>query len=127
MARRIPFQINIKQRRGYLQIEFGGTGLTLESILDMINLSAQAVRTQNVKRVLLVRNIPLMTSDADRQMMARIIASSVPADVRFALVDKFGNDAAESARGIEVAAAAGWNVREFPSTAEAVSWLTADE
>jgi hypothetical protein len=124
MARRIPYQLVIKQRRDYLYVEYGGNGLTLQTILDMITIAAQSVRTLNAKRVLLVRNMPLLQSDDDRSMLARIIRSVVAPDVRFAMVDKFGNDPEKSSRGLDVVRAAGWDVNEFATIDEAAKWLS---
>jgi hypothetical protein len=126
MAKRIPYQLVIKERKGYLYVEYGGVGLTLQAILDMIHLSAQAVRTLQAKRVLLVRNIPLFTSDIDRTMLASIIKRVIPPDVRFAMVDKYGNDPIASQQGLAVLRAAGWDVTEFKTANEAETWLAAD-
>ena len=127
MARRIPYKLIIRQRRGYLYIEYAGTELTLGAMLDMVNISAQAARTLEAKRVLLVRNIPLMTSDADRRLFASVIRESVPKNVRYAMVDKYGNDPAASARGLEVLRTAGWDVTQFDTVEAAEQWLRADD
>jgi hypothetical protein len=126
MAKRIPYQLTIKQRRGYLYVEYGGTGLTVQAILDMINIAAQAAKTLDATEVLLVRNIPLITSDADRGMFASLIKRVASSQIRFAMVDKFGNDPAESERGLNVLRAFGWNVTEFETIKSAEEWLRRD-
>ena len=124
MAKNIPFHLLITQKKGYLSIEYGGTDLTLQNALDIINISAHVARTQEARNVLLIRNMPLITSDEDRRMFAALVQRSVDPNVRFAMVDKYGNDPKESAKGLAVLRSVGWDVTEFPKEKDAVKWLT---
>lgn len=74
--------------------------------------------------MLLVRNAPILDSDANRVLTAQLISRGADAGVKFAIVDKFGNDPEKAARAVEVSRNAGWDLTAFETIEEAEKWLT---
>ena len=115
----------IEDRGGYLYVEYSGNPVTLDMLVQTINKAAAAIREQGCKNVLVARNAPLLDNDTLRTLVGSMIRNLVKPDVRFALVDIFGNDP-EAVRHAAIASnAAGWNVTGFDTTDEAIAWLTA--
>ena len=116
--------LKIEERKGFLYVEYSGDPLTLDMIVNTVNTVAQALHSTGQKLVLLVRNSPLLTSDANRALTAQLINNSGVGDVKFAIVDKFGNDPKKTSRAVESSRKAGWDLTEFNTIEEAERWLT---
>lgn len=123
MASRAHYKLVVEPREGYLYALFGGDPLTLEMILSFINGIAAAIKKDNYKRVLLVREAPLLDSDANRAMVAGMVRSRVGDGVKFAIVDGYGNDPREAANAAYNGRSAGWDLTPFPTVESAEEWL----
>jgi hypothetical protein len=119
-----PPDLIIEDRDSYLFVEYSGDPLTLEMIVATINKVAAVIRSGNVKNVLIMRNAPLLKDDAARMLVASMVRRLVPDDVRFAIVDKYGNDPSDCTHAAEAAQKAGWDLHCFGTTDEAIDWLT---
>jgi hypothetical protein len=118
-----PPELIVEQRAGYLYVEYAGDPLTLEMVVTTINKVASTLRACGLKAVLIVRNAPLLKDDESRTLVASLISRLVPEDVRFAIVDKYGNDPEEVRHAAAASREAGWNLHAFDTTEEAISWL----
>jgi len=118
-----PPKLIIEERDGYLYVLYGGNPITLEMLVQTINRVAEIIRSRGITRVLIVRNAPLLKSDENRAMVADLIRNSVPADVRFAIVDIFGNHPRDVAYAAESSRHAGWDLTDFATIEEAEEWL----
>lgn len=119
-----PHKLIIEEREGYLYVLYGGNPLTLEMILETINRVAEIIRARGYTRVLIVRDAPLLESDQNRAMVANLVGRSVPANVRFAIVDVFGNHPRDAAYAAESARRAGWDLTDFTTIEQPEEWLT---
>jgi hypothetical protein len=119
----VPQKLVVEPRDGYLYVVYGADTVTLQMIVDAINAVVEAIRANAYTRVLLARNGPLLESDAARALVAALIKNLVSEDVRFAIVDVYGNDPEQTQRALEASRATGWNVHGFESEADAIKWL----
>jgi len=124
MIEQSGYNLVIEERGIYLYVVYSGNPLTLEMIVEAINSVAQALRSSGLTRVLLVRDAPILDSDANRALTAKLIGNSVGPGVKFAIVDKFGNDPEKTARAVQSSRDAGWDVTGFATIGEAQEWLT---
>lgn len=124
MTEQYDYNLEIEERDGYLFVEYAGNPLTLEMIVQTINAVANAIRSSGITRVLLVRNAPILDSDANRALTAQLINKGAPTGVKFAIVDKFGNDPEKTARAVESSRDAGWDLTGFDTIEAAQKWLT---
>jgi hypothetical protein len=118
-----PHKLIVEEREGYLHVVYGADELTLEMIVQIINTVAERVRAGRYTRVLLVREAPLLESDRARTMVAAMIRNLLGDEVRFAIVDAYGNDPKAARRAAEASRRAGWNLTAFDSESEAEAWL----
>lgn len=118
-----PHKLVIEERDGYLYVEYAGNPLTLQMILDTVNAVGERIRQGGYTRVLLVRDAPLLESDQNRALVAGLIRNLLGTEVKFAIVDKFGNDPQEAAQAVRSARAAGWDLTGFDTVEEAAAWL----
>ncbi len=116
-------ELIVEDRGSYLYVEFSGDPLTLAVYLRLINKIAAAIREGAPRNVLLVRNAPVLKGDAECALVASVARRTFPDDVRFALVDVFGNDPRAVHHAAEVKRAAGWNITDFDTIDEAIAWL----
>ena len=123
MTEQAGYNLEIEEREGYLYVLYAGNPLTLEMIVRTINAVTDALRSSGLTRVLLVRDAPILDSDANRALTAQLISKSGAAGVKFAIVDKFGNDPEKTARAVEFSRNAGWNLTGFDTIEEAQKWL----
>jgi hypothetical protein len=119
-------ELIVEDRGKYLFVEFSSDPLTLDVYVRMINAAAAAIRSGAPKNVLLVRNAPVLKGDAEAALVGSVARRSFPDDVRFAIVDIFGNDRGTIHHSAEVKRAAGWYVTDFATIDEAIAWLTAE-
>ncbi len=117
------YNLEIEERDGYLYVVYTGNPLTLEMIVKTINAVTEAMRSSGLSRVLLVRNAPILDSDANRELTAQLVNKGAPPGVKFAIVDKFGNDPEKTARAVESSRNAGWDLTGFDTIEEASRWL----
>ena len=123
MAEDVSLNLEIEKRDGYLYALYRGDPLTLGMIVKTINAVAEAIRSGGFTRVLLVRDAPLLDSDQNRALVAGLIKQNITAGVKFAIVDKFGNDPAAAARAVEASRKAGWDLTAFDTIEKAEEWL----
>ena len=116
-------KLEIEEGDGFLRVLYGENPITLETIVRTINLVADRLRSTGFKKVLLLRDAPLLDSDANRAMTAQLIHRAVGRDVRFAIVDVFGNDPEETKLAVEASRKAGWDLTGFATIEEAEAWL----
>jgi hypothetical protein len=119
----VPHRLEVEERDGYLYVVYGGDPLTLQMIVETINRVSEVIRSRGYTRVLLVRDAPLLESDASRALVANMIRNLVGENVRFAIVDVFGNHPDATARAIEGSRKAGWDLTGFETVEEAAAWL----
>lgn len=120
-------ELVVEDRGSYLYVEFSSDPLTLAAYLRLINRIAVAIREGAPRNVLLVRNAPVLKGDAECALVASVARRTFPDDVRFALVDEFGNDHEAIHHATAVKRAAGWNITDFDTIDEAEAWLTDDK
>ena len=123
MATLQPPNLIIEHREGYLYVEYAGNPILLDALLNTINTVADAIRQSGVKRVLIVRNAPLLENDANRALLAQLVQRTAPPDFRFAIVDVFGNDPQAVLHAAEASRAAGWELTPFDTVEDAAAWL----
>lgn len=123
MAEVRQHKLLIEERPGYLYAVYGGDPLTLEMILTTVNKVVERVRARGYDRVLLMRDAPILESDTNRAMVAAMIRNLLGNDVRFAIVDAYGNDPEATRRAVEASRRAGWDLTGFDSESEAEAWL----
>lgn len=116
-------ELVVEDRGSYLYVEFSSDPLTLAVYVKLINRTATAIREGAPRNVLLVRNAPVLKGDAECSLVASLAHRIFPDDVRFALVDEFGNDPRAIHHAAAVKRAAGWNITHFDTIDEAVAWL----
>src|SRR5688572_26309556 len=114
-----PIDQKIERRDGYMYVEYSAKVLTLDMIVTLINAVAAGLRDCGLKRVLIVRNAPLLDSDATRSLVASMVRRLVSEDVRFAIVDTYGNDPDAVRRAAASSRQAGWNLNPFDTVEEA--------
>lgn len=117
------YKLEIEERDGYLYVLYGGNPLTLEMIVETINSVARALRSSGLRRVLLVRDSPILDSEKARAMTAQLVNKATMPGVRFAIVDKFGNDPEKTALAVKASREAGWDLTGFDTIDEAADWL----
>jgi hypothetical protein len=119
-------QLRVEPRSGYLYVVYGSDTISLQMIVETINAVAKGIREFGYTRVLLIRNGPLLESDAARAMVASMIKNLVGDDVRYAIVDGYGNDPEQTRRAVEASRAAGWDLHGFDTEEEAEAWLLSE-
>jgi hypothetical protein len=117
------YEFIIEDRPGYLYARYGGDPVTLEMIVKMVNSVAERIRARGHDRVLLVRDSPLLESEANRSMVAAMLRNLVAPNVRFASVDAYGNDPELARRAAAASRKAGLDLTAFDSEAEAEEWM----
>lgn len=118
-----PPNLIIEDREGYLFVEYSGNPLLLDAMLTTVNTAAARIRELGYKNVLIIRNAPLLESDASRALIASMVRRLAPEDVRYAIVDRYGNDPAAARAAAHASRRAGWNLHPFDTEEEALEWL----
>jgi hypothetical protein len=118
-----PHKLIVEDRDGYLYVEYGGNPLTLQMIIDTINHVGTRIEQGGYKRVLIVRDAPLLESDENRALVAGLIKNRLGSAVKFAIVDIHGNNPKEVAHAVEASRAGGWDLTGFDTIDEAIHWL----
>jgi hypothetical protein len=118
-----PYKLLVEEHGQYLRVEYGGNPLTLEMLMRIVNEVGRYIREKGFDRVLILRDAPLLGSDANRAMVAAMVRTMVGENVRFAIVDIYGNDPRDVARATKASRAAGWALTGFGTEDEAITWL----
>lgn len=108
-----PYKLLVDEHDRYLRVVYGGNPLTLQMLMGIVNEVGQRIKEKGFNQVLIVRDAPLLDSDANRAMVAAMIRNMVGQTVRFAIVDIYGNEPAEVARAVAGSRAAGWDLTGF--------------
>lgn len=127
MATLQPPKLIIARRERYLYVEYAGNPVTLEMLVGTINTVGATLRESGIKRVLIVRNAPLLHDDANRGLVASLVKRIAPPGVRYAIVDVFGNDPQAVLHAAEASQKAGWDLRPFDTVEGAAAWLNSSE
>ena len=118
-----PYKLLIEEHEHYLRVEYGGNPLTLDMLTRIVNDVGNRIRAGGFERVLILRDAPLLQSDANRAMIAAMIRNKLGTRVRYAIVDIYGNDPTEVAHAAAASRAAGWDLTDFSTELEAIEWL----
>ena len=122
----VPYDLTIEDRSTYLYACVQAEVADLYISVNYVNEVISHLRQRGARRMLFVREIPMMASWTDYSITASAIINILPRGVRVALVDRSPAHRMVVDIVNEQAIRKQRDIRAFEAVAEAETWLLAD-
>ena len=123
MASQHPYKLTLEDRAAYLYACVQAEVITLDVAVRYINETVGHLRASRHSRLLVVRETPMMVTQAYYSMIAAMILNTLPKDTRTALIDRSPARLIVSKCWTDLAAERKMDVRAFDAIGPAEAWL----
>jgi hypothetical protein len=117
------YNVTIEDRQDHLFACLSSEYVRLEMLLDVINQIRQGLVRTGHRRLLYVRDFPMMPSPSRHHLAINLAINTFPKQLRVAVVNTHAKDKSKLGPIVQAARSSGWDYESFDTVEEAEAWL----